>query len=97
MFTIGATQPSCIPSLLRSNAVGWPAFSMDMHSLHESTHFAQMASWVLASRAPRFELAQDALAAAWCRSSQQARALVAWENVIHKLHAVRLSLATGAP
>jgi len=55
-----------------------------------------MASWVLSSRAPRVERAQDALAAAWGRSSQQARALVAWQNVIHKLHAVRLSLTTGA-
>ena len=54
-----------------------------------------MAIWVLSSRAPRVERAQDALAAAWCRSSQHARALIAWQNVIHKLHAVRLSLTTG--
>jgi len=61
-----------------------------------NAHAAQMASWALHNHAPRAERAQDALAAAWCRSSQHARALVAWQNVIHKLHAVRLSLTTGA-
>ena len=56
---------------------------------------AQVAHWALACRQPKLERMQEALASAWRRAALQRRALAAWRSRVHKLRAVRRSLATG--
>lgn len=58
-------------------------------------HLLQVAHWALSCRQPKLERMQEALAAAWYRSSLLKRALAAWRSRVLKLSAVRRSLATG--